>query len=346
MFVQSMLIKNLAIKNSLSFLMTCCIFLASTSSAFAADIAGRVIMARGDVTAINENGAMRNLQRRDSIFNHEIIKTGDNSKVQIRFTDNALLALKANSELNIKSYAFSEDSSQHSPKNSTLDNKVILELVTGGFRTLTGKIGKGNKEAYQVNTPAASIGIRGTLYEIQVSTKGLLAAVWKGGIFITTQQGQFDLGINADFDFAEISAEGEFSGSLTPADAFAPPISSTGLSLTHENNVNTLDLTIPGPFEKEKDAFSVEIIRNTILQQNQDGQLILTDDLKEQFEKEPYLFYEMLEILELEEGSLNNPPVFDDYLPGINTPDTSTPDTNIPDPNASDLIDIPTTTTP
>lgn len=182
---------------------------------FAADIAGRVIMARGDVHAVSDNGDTRKLKRRDSIFSHEIIKTGDASRIQIRFIDNALLALKENSELNIKAYVYSEANEK--------DNQVLMELVTGGFRTLTGKIGKGNKEAYKVETPVASIGIRGTLYDVQISMDKIYAGVWKGGIALNTKQGGFDLGSNANFDFAEISSNGDFTGLLVPPEALTSP---------------------------------------------------------------------------------------------------------------------------
>lgn len=186
-----------------------------SSLASSADLAGKIIMARGEVQAINESGVIRTLKRRDSIFSHEIIKTGKSSRVQIRFIDNALLALKENSELSIKSYVYNE------VKNN--DNQVLMELLTGGFRTLTGKIGKGNKEAYKVKTPVASIGIRGTLYDIQIAADKIYAGVWKGGIALKTQQGDFDLGINANFDFAEISATGGFTGLLTPPESLTPP---------------------------------------------------------------------------------------------------------------------------
>lgn len=182
--------------------------------AFAADIAGRIIMARGDVQAISESGEVRKLKRRDSIFSHEVIKTGTASRVQIRFIDNALLALKEKSELNIKAYVYNEVNEK--------DNQVLMELVAGGFRTLTGKIGKGNKEAYKVETPVASIGIRGTLYDVQISMDKIFAGVWKGGIALKTQQGRFDLGSNANFDFAEISSTGDFTGLLTPPEVLTP----------------------------------------------------------------------------------------------------------------------------
>lgn len=266
-----------------SLLQLCLLCLACTatffsSTAFAADVAGRIIMARGDVSAVGGDGVIRQLKRRDSVYSHEVIKTGAKSKVQIRFIDNALLALKPNSELNIKAYVYSEVNDK--------DNQVLMELVTGGFRTLTGKIGKGNKEAYKVETPVASIGIRGTLYDVQISFDKILAGVWKGGISLDTQQGQFDLGMDANFDFGEITAEGAFIGLLTPPEAFTPPTpqqkqgqgesstnnegndQSTGQNEfkpdNHENGrpaqpqetpqagTGQSDSTIPSPFEKDE----------------------------------------------------------------------------------------------
>lgn len=263
-------LQALSFKRFLSLCLLSLIFSGSlfTHTVLAADIAGRIIMARGDVQAINNKGAIRQLKRRDSIYSHEIIKTGRDSKVQIRFIDNALLALKADSELNIKAYVYSEVNDK--------DNQVLMELVAGGFRTLTGKIGKGNKEAYKVNTPVASIGIRGTLYDVQISFDKILAGVWKGGISLDTAQGQFDLGLNSNFDFGEISAGGVFTGLLAPPETFSPPTPQTKGDASTENdktnnstqefssndNKNTPNETaqveprpaantIPSPFEKE-----------------------------------------------------------------------------------------------
>lgn len=258
----------------LCFLCLACTATFLSQSVSAADVAGRIIMARGDVKAISGDGVIRQLKRRDSIYSHEVIKTGEKSKVQIRFIDNALLALKENSELNIKAYVYSEVNEK--------DNQVLMELVTGGFRTLTGKIGKGNKEAYKVDTPVASIGIRGTLYDVQISFDKILAGVWKGGISLNTPQGKFDLGMNANFDFGEITADGSFTGLLTPPESFAPPTpqqkqeqdkpteSEQGASPNDfkpdnhesgrnptvptptETSVENSDSNIPSPFEKDE----------------------------------------------------------------------------------------------
>ena len=233
-------------KISIQSVLTVALILFSALTVHAQETAGKVIMSRGDVQAVNLDGEVRKLKRRDSVFSNEIIKTGDKSKVQIRFVDNALLALKANSELNIKSYIFDQ------AENS--NNQVLLELVAGGFRTLTGQIGKGNKAAYKVDTPVASIGIRGTLYDVQVSFDKIYAGVWKGGISLDTQQGQFDLGFGANFDFAEVGANGDFTGLLTPPEVFAPPSSSQQDQQEGEGGENGEDKQSPeqGDFQQDE----------------------------------------------------------------------------------------------
>jgi hypothetical protein len=175
----------------------------------AADIAGHIIMVKGDVSAATSDGNQRALKRRDPVFVSDTITTGDSSRVQIRFIDNGLLALQANSQLAIHSYNQNADAPEQ--------EKVLMELVEGGFRTLTGTIGKGNKEAYQVDTPVASIGIRGTLYSALVSQGQLFAGVWKGGIRLSNDSGSYDLGMGADYAFGSVGSHG-FTGMMTPPD--------------------------------------------------------------------------------------------------------------------------------
>lgn len=222
--------------------------------------AGRIIMSRGNVEAINDQSGLRSLKRGDTVYGNDIVKTGDNSKVHIRFIDNALLALNANSELAINTYVFSKKNAQ--------DNQVLMELVKGGFRTLSGKIGKNNKQAYKVTAPSASIGIRGTSYQLQIVSNRLVVAVWQGGIVLQTSQGQFELGMNADFDFAEISPAGGFRGLLTPPAELSPddtliPES----SLPAQTNSPTPIIDIPSPFERDENAFSAtDVIEDIIFQ--------------------------------------------------------------------------------
>ena len=45
------------------------------------------------------------------------------------------------------------------------DDKVVINLLRGGFRSVTGWIGKFNPRAYRIVTPTATIGVRGTDHE-------------------------------------------------------------------------------------------------------------------------------------------------------------------------------------
>lgn len=171
-----------------------------TSNASArTDVAGFVIAANGTLTATDQAGATRTLARRSQFYSNEILKTGKDSSAQLRFKDRALMNLRADSQLNIEEYHFGGAKDP--------DNKSFMNLVSGGFRTISGSIGKADKSAYRINTPAASIGIRGTDYELIISLDGkVFAAVHEGGITLVNDIGDLNLGADSDYLFAEVGA--------------------------------------------------------------------------------------------------------------------------------------------
>lgn len=185
------------------------LILTGTQQATAAALAGHVIIASGQVSATGPEGAGRPLKRRGKIFEGDTLKTGPDSSAQIRFVDKALLSLKENTQLDINAYRFSEDDQSK--------NQAIMKLVTGGFRTITGAIGKGNKAAYKVETPTASIGIRGTHYEVmQENAKSFVMAVWKGGINVENAFGSMDLGLGAAYNYVRVTEGVAPQGLLEP----------------------------------------------------------------------------------------------------------------------------------
>ena len=178
---------------------------------WAAPIAGHVILTKGNVSAVMENGDSRALKRRSEIFNGDVIKTGPAGSVQIRFIDKALMTIKANSEMNIERYLMAQQSEGQDKE------QVLMSLVKGGFRTITGTIGKGDKSAYKVNTPAASIGIRGTNYEVQQEADGgFVMGVYSGGIQVENEAGTIELGEGADFNFTRVKPKSSPKGLLAP----------------------------------------------------------------------------------------------------------------------------------
>lgn len=179
-----------------------CALTAFLASGSALAEAGRVVFAVGDVAALR--GAARvPLVAGAAIDVGDTITTGAQSHAQLRFSDDGLVALKPESEFRIESYNF----------NGRQDGTevAVFRLVKGGFRTLTGQIGKISGDRYQLLTTQATIGIRGTHYQVQVCAPeqcregdsavraGLYGGVYEGRIAVTNGLGSGEFGTDEFF---------------------------------------------------------------------------------------------------------------------------------------------------
>jgi hypothetical protein len=125
--------------------------LACTAAAHAATPIGEVLVATGVVTAQSPVGETRTLAKGSAVFEQDRVKTADKSFAMLKLADDTKIAVRPNSEFVLEK--FSQGAGQEAEE---------LRLLKGGLRALTGAIGKQKPEAVKVNTPYASIGIRGT----------------------------------------------------------------------------------------------------------------------------------------------------------------------------------------
>jgi hypothetical protein len=146
---------------------------------------GEVVWVKGEVKATTPDKKSRVLKRKDIIYEHETLTSGAGSEGQVVFSDSGLLALRENTEFRIDEYKYSKtgDPSQ---------NKYVANLVKGGFRTITGAISKDRPENYKVNTPVATIGVRGTQYSAFCG-KGCQYKLEKGEISVGNGRGALTL---------------------------------------------------------------------------------------------------------------------------------------------------------
>lgn len=157
-------------------LMTAVLFFASPVSDAAADAAnpplpkpvGRVVWVKGELKAVMQNQEERILQKTSVIYEKDTLITDAASQAQIVFTDNTLMTFREGSKFYINQYSYKPSSQQKSV------GKYIMNLIEGGFRTITGVIAKSNPPDYQINTPVATIGVRGTDYAIYLNKDGQL----------------------------------------------------------------------------------------------------------------------------------------------------------------------------
>lgn len=116
------------------------------------------------------------VSRGDTIFVGDVVETGSNGHVHIRFVDGALVSVRPNSRLRVDEYAYFPDRPS--------DNRVRFTLEAGTVRSVTGEAGRANKDAYRMNTPISAIGIRGTDYTVFSDDKKTRVFVQSGGVAI------------------------------------------------------------------------------------------------------------------------------------------------------------------
>ena len=131
--------------------------LLSLAGTACAETVGRIILSAGDVTALRQGRSVP-LGMGADVESGDRIRTGQSSNAQIRFTDSAIVALRPDSDFGIDEYIF------QGQQNGS--ERAIFSLFKGGLRTITGLIGKVNQRNYAVRTPAATVGIRGTHFNL------------------------------------------------------------------------------------------------------------------------------------------------------------------------------------
>jgi len=177
------------------------------ATGWAAEPAGTILVATGGAKAVAADGSSRVLTRNSPVYAGERLFTGQGARVQVKFGDGSILALKPNTELSVDQYAYEPQGVQ----------AMFMSLTRGGFRTVTGAIGKLNKKDYRITTPVATIGVRGTLHEGAYDPEtGLALAAWDGGTEACNARGCLNLGAGADFRFGFVGLDGQFEGRLSP----------------------------------------------------------------------------------------------------------------------------------
>ena len=125
---------------------------------------GQTTLVRTSVT-----GQTGELVVKSPVYRDERISTSRNGLGEFRFTDGTRFAVGGGSSVVIDRFIY--DSS------NTFD-KLTLNAARGSFRWVSGK---SRSEAYEIQTPAGTIGIRGTRLDIYVAPNGLTSVVLLSG---------------------------------------------------------------------------------------------------------------------------------------------------------------------
>lgn len=151
-----------------------------------AEIAANVHFASGYVTATAHDNAVRELAKDADVNSGDRVDTSENGRVQMRFTDGGLVSLMPNSTFSVDEYLHEGQSDD--------DASLVFGLLRGGLRTVTGAIGKVKHDQYELRTPVATLGIRGTEYTAVLRPANTLRVhVGRGKVVITNDRGSLEV---------------------------------------------------------------------------------------------------------------------------------------------------------
>jgi hypothetical protein len=115
------------------------------------------IVVRTVTGTIEDN--IHKIRLQDDLYHNELIETLEESATEILFLDDSTLSLGPNSSIVLDEFVYDPD-----PTNSSF----VVTITEGALRFTSGVL---PSDSYKINTPVATIGIRGTVIDLVVDRK-------------------------------------------------------------------------------------------------------------------------------------------------------------------------------
>jgi hypothetical protein len=129
---------------------------ADDPAASGADPVGRAAAVEGQVTA-TLGADQRRVLRGEAVYQGDWIETAEDARAKIVLADSTELVVGPASRIHLDEFVYDPGKK---------GGKVLIEMGVGLMRFTSGTLAP---ESYQVNTPVASIGVRGTIFDTLVA---------------------------------------------------------------------------------------------------------------------------------------------------------------------------------
>jgi hypothetical protein len=115
-------------------------------------------------------GGARPLSVGGDVFARQMVRTGEASAAQLLFLDETSLSIGPSSEVTLDRFVYD-------PNRGS--GNVVLNATRGAFRFVSGSQ---QPSSYQIRTPVATIGVRGTIFDCYITQRPLGIAQTPQGI--------------------------------------------------------------------------------------------------------------------------------------------------------------------
>ena len=133
------------------------LLLMATTLASAQQQAGQVQFVQGLAVAEQPGGPARPIDRGDALFVGDTVTTNDKGFVVFALTDGGKITLRPNTSFAIEKYVLGGE-----------EEHMLVRLLNGGLRTVTGLIGKRHPDKVEYHALTATLSIRGTSFDARL----------------------------------------------------------------------------------------------------------------------------------------------------------------------------------
>lgn len=174
------------------------------------EVAGDVTLAQGSVADTATDGTKRQLQDGDNVYPGDSLVLGADSYLDMDFPDGSRILLRPDTTFQIQEFHFEPGAHPGADGSPPIEiapakpENAFFRLVKGGLRAIDGLIGHEHPDNYAVETPVATIGVRGTAFDVRycgddckdeadssgAPENGLYTAVSEGSIGVKNDAGE------------------------------------------------------------------------------------------------------------------------------------------------------------
>jgi hypothetical protein len=141
-----------------------------------AEVAGVAVDARRTVQSVG-GANPRIIIARSEIFSNDHLRADSSGSAQIELVDKTKIVIGPGADLTIDDFVYSSSASIRT---------LTIKATKGAFRFISGN---SSHDAYNIKTPQASIGVRGTAFDVTIRGSLTYLAVMEGSLRVCARSG-------------------------------------------------------------------------------------------------------------------------------------------------------------
>jgi len=181
---------------------------------------GNAVKTIDQVEGVTERGTQP-VSPGSEVYVNELVRTGISGKAELLFADRTNLAVGPVTTIRLDKFIYDPNGGS---------GNVVVNVSLGSFRFITGLQ---DPRSYEIRTPYATMGIRGTEFYVNITATGLTIQVKHGTVTVTTSTGTYTVDAGQQLT---VGADGSVQASAIPpgqGDEFAdlgPPTTNISLA--------------------------------------------------------------------------------------------------------------------